>query len=397
MSDNIYQQSFWDDEDGELWGDVASPMLEVYLQGVNGGVDALPPDVRVLVDFDRVNTDALAWARQYHYDKIRGITDITRQQTQKAVGDWISSGAPLDALEQVLEGIYGSKRAERIAVTEATRVFAQGNMEAWESTGLIGSAHWMTSQDELVCETCGGLSGTEIGIGDIDAAPPAHPNCRCWLQPIVSEQALERQLDEVLYENDIRLEGLVNELGIEPPVSYGGQGYEFSVGDNQYKAAGSYNPTTGKITIYDGAFQNDETLKSVLIHEWTHDGFRDFRRVLDEQSEEIMRLAREIEDPKLWPIRLDGYLRPEYKEQFWAYDIQQRYFTGDAFKELLEKDGVTPYSRAYWDAWKAGGGRVTTDMAINETLAEIASVDSRKEGKNVSKIWRKLYNEVFYD
>lgn len=197
---NVFQPSFWDEEEAGLWNGVAELLLSIFLTGIDGGINAMPPSVRVLADFDRVNTRAMEFAKQYRFKWIKDITETTRIQTQKAMSDWIQSGAPLDALSQALEPIYGEKRAERIAVTEATRVFSQANMEAWESTGIIDETVWMTAQDDLVCPICGELNGTHVGIGDIDAAPPAHPNCRCWLQPVVSEDALGRKLDQILSE-----------------------------------------------------------------------------------------------------------------------------------------------------------------------------------------------------
>jgi SPP1 gp7 family putative phage head morphogenesis protein len=199
MADNnLFQQSFWDDDESEMWDDLSEAILEVYLTGADQGVELLPPAFRVLANFDLINVSAFEFARQYRYDKIRGITDTTRTQTQKIVSDWISSGAPLPALEKALEGVYGKTRAERIAQTESTRVYAMGNQTAFESTGLIEEVEWMTARDDLTCPVCGELDGTHLGVGDTDSFPPAHPGCRCWVQPILSEEAFERKLEEIL-------------------------------------------------------------------------------------------------------------------------------------------------------------------------------------------------------
>jgi SPP1 gp7 family putative phage head morphogenesis protein len=193
-----YQMDFWSEDDDDLWDDLAALLLEIYFSGIEGGVQALPPAVRVLVDFDRINTDALAWAKEYRYSLIKGITDTTRKQVQTAVSDWIQSGAPLDALEASLERTFGSVRAKMIAQTESTRVYAQANRAAFESTGLVDEVVWQTAVDDLVCPRCGPLHGTHIGVGDIDALPPAHINCRCYVLPVVSDERLAERLDEVL-------------------------------------------------------------------------------------------------------------------------------------------------------------------------------------------------------
>jgi SPP1 gp7 family putative phage head morphogenesis protein len=84
-----------------------------------------------------------------------------------------------------------------IASTETTRIYAQANADAWESTEVVDEWEWMTAQDDLVCPVCGGLDGETFGIGDIDARPPAHVSCRCWERPVVSEAAFERKLEEI--------------------------------------------------------------------------------------------------------------------------------------------------------------------------------------------------------
>jgi SPP1 gp7 family putative phage head morphogenesis protein len=198
MPDNPYQQEFWSNDEEELWNDVAPLLLEVYFSGIDGGVDALDPGMRVLVDFDHINTDALDFARRYRYDLIKGITETTRRQTQKAVSDWISSGAPLDALEAVLQKTFGSVRANMIAVTEVTRVFAEGNAAAWSSAGLVDKVRWNTAKDDLVCPICQPRAGEEYDLNDVTHRPPAHIRCRCWLQPVVSEERLAERLDEIL-------------------------------------------------------------------------------------------------------------------------------------------------------------------------------------------------------
>lgn len=198
MPDNIFQQSFWDMEDAEFWDEVAGTMVDIYLKGVDGAVNLLPRNMRVLTDFDQINVKALEFAKNYRYTLIKGITDTTRTQTQKIVSDWIQSGAPLDALEGALEKVYGSVRAQMIAQTESTRVYASANRDAFEATGLVDEMVWNTAQDDLVCPICGPLAGTSIGIGDVDSLPPAHINCRCWVQPVVSEDRLNERLDEAL-------------------------------------------------------------------------------------------------------------------------------------------------------------------------------------------------------
>ncbi len=197
---NLYDDQFWHDEEDALWEDLAEIVIGALLAGVEGGAAILPTNAQALVDFDLVNTSVIDYAKKYRYELIKGITDTTRTQTQKLVSDWVLSGQPLGVLETQLAPIFGDRRAEVISQTETTRVFAEGNREALESTGLVDEVMWMTSQDEKVCIVCESHDGEHIGIDDIDAYPPnaSHPGCRCWIQPVLSEEAFERRLDEIL-------------------------------------------------------------------------------------------------------------------------------------------------------------------------------------------------------
>lgn len=185
-----------------MWEEIATLALAIYLLGIDGGMDLLPANIRVLSDFGKINHAAAQFAKDYRFQWIKGITETTKKQTQEAFANWVQSGSPLSALEQLLESIFGDSRAERIAVTEVTRIFAQANMDAWESTGVITSAVWMTAEDDRVCPICEGYAGEHVGIGDIDSAPPdaSHPGCRCWLQPVVSEEKLQEEIERMLNE-----------------------------------------------------------------------------------------------------------------------------------------------------------------------------------------------------
>lgn len=197
MSPSLYEQSFWDAEESALWEDLAEIIIGALLAGVESGAQLLPANARVLVDFDMVNTSVINYAKTYRYELIKGITDTTRKQVQQLVSDWAGSGAPLGVLETQLTPLFGERRAESISATETTRIYAEGNSEAWESTGMVSEWEWMTARDDLTCPLCGDLDGQVFDIADIDARPPAHTHCRCWERPILNEGAFEEGLDSI--------------------------------------------------------------------------------------------------------------------------------------------------------------------------------------------------------
>jgi SPP1 gp7 family putative phage head morphogenesis protein len=180
-------------------------LLKIHIAGAVSGEKLLPANLRVLVNWDRVNAQAIKWLNGYRLNTegLASVIQTTRNRTIDAIEDWIRSGEPLPNLEPRLARWYDDQRARQIAVTEVTRVYAEGNRQSWKSTGMVGANRWNTANDELVCPICGPLHNVEVpldegftpdGPGEGPTAPPAHVNCRCWLTPVVS---LENVGDEI--------------------------------------------------------------------------------------------------------------------------------------------------------------------------------------------------------
>lgn len=167
----------------------------VIAQGITQGKQALgvkAVDVEVAVDWALVNDNAVRWAHTYTYDLVSGITATTRDRLQGAIGDWLEAGEAFPALQSRVTEIFNDPvRAEMIAVTETTRVIAEGNTQAWEALG-VPEREWRTAVDELVCPICGGLHQKRAKVGEPFpgniANPPAHPNCRCTIVPVIKPE-----------------------------------------------------------------------------------------------------------------------------------------------------------------------------------------------------------------
>jgi hypothetical protein len=150
------------------------------------------------VDGNWINERARAWAEAYAYDLIRGIAETSRDVVATAVEDFVRTpGRTVGQVISALEPTFGAARAKRIAVTEITRAYAEGQMELgielqrrWPNIPVV--KRWFTNNDDLVCEICGPLDTLLIPFdepfvrGDspdgVDITnPPAHVNCRCWM------------------------------------------------------------------------------------------------------------------------------------------------------------------------------------------------------------------------
>lgn len=81
----------------------------------------------------------------------------------------------------------GQERVERAAVTETTRANSRAERAAAEDferqTGVRIVAYWHTEEDSRVCRICAGLNrkAEAVWLREMPDGPPAHPNCRCWL------------------------------------------------------------------------------------------------------------------------------------------------------------------------------------------------------------------------
>lgn len=230
---------FWRNEESELWRSLEGLTMIALLQGMETAVNQLPPPLQALVDWDFTNRAAIQFLERFRLSTVTGITETTRQQTVEAIRQWMQSGDELPSLITKLTPIFGAKRAEMIAVTEVTRVFAEGNMILWEGTRVVSGKRWQTANDEMVCPFCQPLHGQIVelrqdfrlspetmaqsdamralmgarwnpeaallranrmlsGVGTSAPAPPYHPRCRCWLQPFVSEELLRGQIGDML-------------------------------------------------------------------------------------------------------------------------------------------------------------------------------------------------------
>lgn len=173
--------------------------------------------------------------------------------------------------------------------------------------------------------------------------------------------------------------------------SYGGRGYKFSVGGDDYIAAGQFDPATNKITIYDGAFSSGGLSAGVVAHELQHAKFHQWREQATKEHRQLVSLDGD-EQAKYWKENdYQRTLTPEGEKKF-PYYASWKKFRDDDFQEQLEKaDGITPYSTSYWKDYNAGG---TFERAVNETLAEVARLKVDGKTAEIAPIWKELQERL---
>ena len=92
------------------------------------------------IDEDKINMSLAKWGRII---EMNGCTLLKKQagnMLMTRLTNWLLSGDPLsvliDSMSKDSGGMFTRKRAERIAVTETTRLHAMGNQMAWEESDM---------------------------------------------------------------------------------------------------------------------------------------------------------------------------------------------------------------------------------------------------------------------
>ncbi len=192
----------WDAERMEMAASLCRALDEIVgeaMQAVRGRYTGM----NISVSWEVWDRAAAELAQKYQYDLITDLTNSTREQLGRAIAEWIERGDEFPALVADVRRIIPPgpvrgvrDRAQVIAATEVTRIYALSRVAGMQAAGLT-KMHWRTAEDELVCPICGPLGeanegrGAEGSVterrfvhpenGNVYGPPPAHPNCRCWI------------------------------------------------------------------------------------------------------------------------------------------------------------------------------------------------------------------------
>nr|DAN67863.1 MAG TPA: minor capsid protein [Caudoviricetes sp.] len=122
------------------------------------------------------------------------ITEGTREMIRGQVVEAMQNGDSVQELAGRLKEshAFSNTRARTIARTETAMADNMGNLIGWEETGLVAGKRWITAEDDKVSEICNtngdmGVIGLHEHFAHGGMTPPAHPNCRCTVVPVLAE------------------------------------------------------------------------------------------------------------------------------------------------------------------------------------------------------------------
>jgi hypothetical protein len=183
-------------DDGVFWQGLeqllAQRMVPLNERALLMGIDAAM-SMGVIVDLDSIHAPALEMARTTSNMWWSKMTETTREALRQSLITWVETGIVtpgqqrrgLRTLIDGLEPMFGDARAKRVAVTETTRLFGEGNIMAAREDDAIGGMQWQTGRNEQqVCAVCWPKNKLIYPKNAVPLPFPPHPNCYCGLIPV---------------------------------------------------------------------------------------------------------------------------------------------------------------------------------------------------------------------
>lgn len=87
---------------------------------------------------------------------------------------------------------YNSKR---LFVTESARVISSAQSKIYEDSGVVDQIMWLSTLDSSTSKICQSRDGKKWSINEDYPKPPAHPNCRSTLLPLIDGHEVKKRKD----------------------------------------------------------------------------------------------------------------------------------------------------------------------------------------------------------
>lgn len=131
---------------------------------------------------EAINKKAMTFSEQ--------VNETTKKKLRKQLGEGIANGEGVPELTDRVSGVFKKRvksEAERIARTEVSYASNEAELEAYKQSEVIEKKEWLAEPD--ACDVCASLDGETVKLGEGFSGgfntPPAHPQCRCTILPVV--------------------------------------------------------------------------------------------------------------------------------------------------------------------------------------------------------------------
>lgn len=148
------------------------------------------------VNWNVFNPNIAKWVNGYSIDLADEINATTLDRLKNSLYEGWEAGESIPDLTHRVRDLYEEfdrARAEMIARSETIRGSNQGALETYRASGVVDRVMWLATPSERTCEICDALDGKTVVLDDAffdddygdGTAPPAHPNCRCTIVPVL--------------------------------------------------------------------------------------------------------------------------------------------------------------------------------------------------------------------
>jgi SPP1 gp7 family putative phage head morphogenesis protein len=145
------------------------------------------------------DADIVAALESRNMALIKGLGDETKKNMQTTLNQAIIDGKGYAETARLIrdEAEMTRARAETIARTEAMAAYSTAAKKNYAENG-VSRVKWIKSRQEGVCEICEGYADQESFSIDSVPEQPAHPNCRCIIVPVRTDNNDDMTIDEAV-------------------------------------------------------------------------------------------------------------------------------------------------------------------------------------------------------
>ena len=136
--------------------------------------------------------EAMDYASKHTATLIKGLNDETANRMRTVISNAIKEKRGIDGLARDIRKQFNDMsrvRSQTVARTETCDALESSFMDRAKDLGVTGK-EWIVTDPCPICEANGNAG--IIPINDLfpsgDLRPPAHPNCRCALAPVILER-----------------------------------------------------------------------------------------------------------------------------------------------------------------------------------------------------------------
>ncbi len=143
------------------------------------------------------------------------MLETDRQKLIDLVTGGIENGDSIPAIRGAIQNAFETiqkNQAQLITRTEVLRASNQGALDAYKQSGVVEGKQWLTAG---ATDECAAFEGMVESLGGsfyssesafTDGDPPLHPNCRCVLIPVLTDQKAYEPETKALRARIIELE-----------------------------------------------------------------------------------------------------------------------------------------------------------------------------------------------